>query len=229
MQHNNPLHKITLQTLLEELLVRHRWQGLGERVAIRCFTHEPSVSSSLKFLRRTPWARAQVEQLYLEKPSRDELQRAYDAWPSFARTVTMLVRRLPDERRETPTEAEFTEQEGMTGDRWASGKRLPGEQVSLMETRVARAIRGPLELAGDNLIVDLDLSEAAMPTGTILRIGTTQLQVTDEPHTGCKKFIRRFGIDAQKWINTERPSRRRGVYARVMAAGTARVGDAIET
>jgi uncharacterized protein (DUF2132 family) len=64
-QPNNPLHGITLETVLNELLSRHGWDGLGRRIAIRCFLHEPSIASSLKFLRRTPWARQQVEALYL--------------------------------------------------------------------------------------------------------------------------------------------------------------------
>ena len=65
-QPNNPLHGITLENLLQALVERYGWDGLGRRVAIRCFTHEPSIASSLKFLRRTPWARAQVEALYVD-------------------------------------------------------------------------------------------------------------------------------------------------------------------
>jgi len=68
-QPNNPLHGITLEMILETLVERHGWEELGERINIRCFQHEPSIKSSLKFLRRTPWARAKVEQLYLEGPS----------------------------------------------------------------------------------------------------------------------------------------------------------------
>lgn len=64
-QTNNPLHGITLEKLLHALVERYGWEGLGRRVAIRCFTHEPSIASSLKFLRRTPWAREQVEALYV--------------------------------------------------------------------------------------------------------------------------------------------------------------------
>jgi len=65
-QANNPLHGITLEMLLTELVAFHGWQVLGEEINIRCFTHDPSVASSLKFLRRTPWARARVEALYLD-------------------------------------------------------------------------------------------------------------------------------------------------------------------
>jgi len=65
-QPDNPLHGVTLQKLLEELVQRYGWVELGRRITIRCFTHDPSIASSLKFLRRTPWAREQVEALYLE-------------------------------------------------------------------------------------------------------------------------------------------------------------------
>lgn len=62
---NNPLHGITLEAVLNELVKHHGWDGLGRRIDIRCFRNEPSIASSLKFLRRTPWARQQVEALYL--------------------------------------------------------------------------------------------------------------------------------------------------------------------
>jgi uncharacterized protein (DUF2132 family) len=65
-QPRNPLHGITLEKLLTELVAHYGWEELGRRVAIRCFLNEPSVASSLKFLRRTPWAREQVEALYLD-------------------------------------------------------------------------------------------------------------------------------------------------------------------
>jgi uncharacterized protein (DUF2132 family) len=61
----DPLHGVTLETIVKKLAEHYGWAELGERITIRCFTHDPSVSSSLKFLRRTPWARAKVEQLYV--------------------------------------------------------------------------------------------------------------------------------------------------------------------
>lgn len=64
-QPNNPLHGITLAAMLEELVSRHGWKHLAARIKIRCFSSDPSISSSLKFLRRTPWARKKVEELYL--------------------------------------------------------------------------------------------------------------------------------------------------------------------
>ena len=64
-QPRNPLHGVTLQTMLEALVGFYGWEQLGQEVAIRCFTSDPSIASSLKFLRRTPWAREKVESLYL--------------------------------------------------------------------------------------------------------------------------------------------------------------------
>lgn len=61
---SDPMHGVTLQAMLEHLVARYGWKGLGERIEIRSFTHEPSINSSLKFLRKTPWARAKVESLY---------------------------------------------------------------------------------------------------------------------------------------------------------------------
>jgi uncharacterized protein (DUF2132 family) len=64
-QPNNPLHGLTLEKILTELVARHGWDGLAQRIPVRCFMNEPSIASSLKFLRRTPWAREQVEGLYV--------------------------------------------------------------------------------------------------------------------------------------------------------------------
>lgn len=64
-QARNPLHGLTLQHIVEALVDYYGWEGLGQRIAVRCFTDDPSVASSLKFLRKTPWAREKVEGLYL--------------------------------------------------------------------------------------------------------------------------------------------------------------------
>ena len=64
-QPNNPLHGITLQMIVEQLLAHYGWEALGNRINIRCFRDNPSVKSSLTFLRKTPWARKEVEDLYL--------------------------------------------------------------------------------------------------------------------------------------------------------------------
>ena len=64
-QPRNPMHGVTLEAMLEALVAALGWEAMGQAVPIRCFTHDPSIASSLKFLRRTPWARAKVEDLYL--------------------------------------------------------------------------------------------------------------------------------------------------------------------
>jgi uncharacterized protein (DUF2132 family) len=64
-QPRNPLHGLTLQAIVTALQARYGWDGLAERIPVRCFTHDPSIASSLKFLRKTPWARDKVEGLYL--------------------------------------------------------------------------------------------------------------------------------------------------------------------
>lgn len=64
-QPRNPLHGMTLEAIVTALVARYGWAGLAQRVPVRCFSHEPSVASSLKFLRKTPWAREKVESLYL--------------------------------------------------------------------------------------------------------------------------------------------------------------------
>jgi len=64
-QPQNPLHGITLETILTQLVKQHGWDELGKQIPIQCFRNDPSIKSSLKFLRRTPWARKKVEELYL--------------------------------------------------------------------------------------------------------------------------------------------------------------------
>lgn len=64
-QHNNPLHGLTLEAIIIALEAHYGWTGLAERISVRCFSNDPSVSSSLKFLRKTPWAREKVEALYI--------------------------------------------------------------------------------------------------------------------------------------------------------------------
>ena len=66
LQPNNPLHGITLEMILNQLVQQYSWDELGKRITIKCFTDNPSIKSSLKFLRRTPWARKKVEDLYLK-------------------------------------------------------------------------------------------------------------------------------------------------------------------
>lgn len=71
-QPNNPLHGITLERILTELVERHGWEAMGDRISIRCFQFDPSIKSSLTFLRKTPWARKRVEEWYLWELPRED-------------------------------------------------------------------------------------------------------------------------------------------------------------
>jgi len=79
-QPRNPLHGITLEAMVNALVAHYGWEGLGQRIPVRCFTHDPSVASSLKFLRKTPWARTKVEGLYLFM-GREQRRRGSQAMP----------------------------------------------------------------------------------------------------------------------------------------------------
>jgi MOSC domain-containing protein YiiM len=101
-----------------------------------------------------------------------------------------------------------------------------------MNARVAALVASDpdrWQLAGDQLFVDLDLSKRNLPPGTRLVTGSALIEITDEPHTGCGKFAARFGVDAQRFINSQngRELNLRGVNAMVISAGVVRRGDTI--
>jgi MOSC domain-containing protein YiiM len=105
-------------------------------------------------------------------------------------------------------------------------------QLTMMSARAAALIAQTPErwpLAGDQLYVDLDISYDNLPAGTRLELGTAQIEITDQPHTGCGKFVRRFGVDAMKFVNSPagRELNLRGIYARIVRGGTVRTGDTI--
>jgi MOSC domain-containing protein YiiM len=105
-------------------------------------------------------------------------------------------------------------------------------QLTLMNARMAQLVAGTRArwpVAGDQLYVDLDLSATNLPPGTLLRVGTAEIEITDKPHTGCGKFVRRFGVDAMRFVNMPlgRELNLRGIYARTVTRGTVREGDAI--
>jgi hypothetical protein len=150
-----------------------------------------------------------------------------DPAPRGSGTVRGICVRVEDGVHETPGRVEVTVEDGVAGDRWATGSRERDAQITLMNVRVAELIGGPLDLAGDNFQVDLDLSEEALPVGTRLRIGSALLEVSPAPHTGCKKFRERFGLDALTWVNDNRDRRLRGMNCRVLEAGAVAVGDQV--
>ncbi len=147
-------------------------------------------------------------------------------------SVALIVLRRPEYARTCPLFAELSPENGLIGDRWQASHATADAQLSLMDVRVASALAERLDwqLAGDNLIVDCDVSMSALRVGQTLRIGDAELEITAKPHLGCKKFAARYGHEALHWVNAEpvREQRRRGVYAQVLKAGTIKLGDVIE-
>lgn len=153
--------------------------------------------------------------------------------PADVGRVEMIVRRPRTNEREELNEGELDPKCGLVGDVWggssAQAPRAVDTQLTLMNSRVIELIAGGRErwaLAGDQLFVDLDLSDDNLPVGTRLALGTAVIEVTSEPHTGCRKFVARFGADAHKFVNSAlgRELNLRGIYARVVQAGTVRQG-----
>ena len=155
--------------------------------------------------------------------------------------LRMIVRRPDVGHREVLERAELDVVEGLVGDSWrrrtsrrtADGSPHPDMQINIMNARVVDLIAQRQErwpLAGDQLFIDLDLTDANLPPGTRLQIGSAVIEVTAEPHTGCAKFIERFGADAAKFVNSAvgRELHLRGINARVVHAGTIAVGDVVE-
>jgi hypothetical protein len=177
-----------------------------------------------------------------ELPARD-LDRHLDfvlASPRDSAPLELIVARpAPGERQILPN-ATLDTVSGLVGDTWRTRTSRsmpdhsanPAAQLTLMSTRVLMAIepdRSRWPLAGDQLYLDLDLSEANLPPGTKLTVGDATLEVTDLPHTGCAQFSARFGADALRWISTPdgRARRMRGMYVRVVTGGAIRVGDSV--
>ena len=159
--------------------------------------------------------------------------------PKDEGALQLIVRRPQVGQREVLDEGALDLDQGLVGDTWraravarsADGVPYLLTQLNIMNARVIALVAGPKErwpLAGDQLFIDIDLSDDNMPAGTRLALGSAVIEVTEEPHTGCQKFLTRFGVDAVKFVNSHlgRRLHLRGVNARVVRSGVIRVGDA---
>jgi len=169
-----------------------------------------------------------------------ELEEALDHLrdsPKDDGVVQMIVRRPRVDEREVLDEAELDPLHGLIGDSWsvrgssktADGGPHPEMQINIMNARVVALVaqeKSRWSLAGDQLFIDMDLSKDNLPAGTRLEIGSAVLEVTPLPHTGCQKFVSRFGMDAMKFVNSEVGKKLclRGINARVVQAGVVRLG-----
>lgn len=180
----------------------------------------------------------------MNQPTREDLEAGLTTIresPKNQGSLEMIVRRPAVGTREILDQAELDEAEGLVGDSWSrrgSSRSKdrgphPDMQLNVMNSRVIALLaqdRSRWQLAGDQLFVDLDLSAENVPPGTRLALGEAVIEVTAEPHTGCGKFISRFGVDAAKFVNspTGRALQLRGVNAKVVHAGVIRVGDVVK-
>ena len=175
-----------------------------------------------------------MEQL---EPGLDQIRRA----PRDRGVLRMIVRRPVTEQREVLEEATLDLCEALVGDNWKNrgskktpdGSAHPDMQITIMGARTIELLAGERDrwaLAGDQLFIDLDLSVENLPPGTRLAIGEAVVQITEPPHTGCRKFEARFGLDALKFVNSPmgKQLRLRGLHARIIQPGAIRVEDAVK-
>ncbi len=158
--------------------------------------------------------------------------------PKDEGVLDLIVRRPRVDEREVLAMGELHLTLGLIGDSWgqrsssrtADGSPHPEMQINVMSSRVIALVAQEKErwsLAGDQLFLDMDLSEENVPAGTRLSLGSAVLEVTPQPHLGCRKFVARFGMDAMKFVNSPlgKQLHLRGINAKVIQPGVIRVGD----
>jgi len=171
----------------------------------------------------------------------EELEAALDhlrQTPKDEGTVQLIVRRPEIDLREVVHEAELDPVRGLIGDNWhlrgskrtPDGSPHPEMQINIMNARVTALVAQEKErwpLAGDQLYIDMDLSKENLPAGSRIAIGSAVLEVSALPHTGCHKFVSRFGADAMKFVNSPEGKELclRGINAKVIQGGVVKVGN----
>ncbi len=161
--------------------------------------------------------------------------------PKATGVLELIVRRPQTETREVLDVGELDLIEGLVGDNWqqrgnsqtADGSAHPDMQLTVTNARLMALVAQEKQhwpIAGDQLYIDFDLSVDNVPPGTRLSLGAAVIQITEPPHTGCKKFAARFGLDALKFISSPvgKQLQLRGVNAKVIRPGAIRVGDAVK-
>jgi hypothetical protein len=180
-----------------------------------------------------------MDRLLTEAELEAGLERIRQA-PKDRGVLELIVLRPQTEQRDVVAEATLDLQLGLVGDNWktrgssktADGSANPEMQITLMNARVIDLVAGEKRfwpLAGDQLFVDLDLSEENLIPGNKLAIGDTIIEISAHPHTGCHKFAARFGAAATKFVNSPlgRKLQLRGLNAKIVKAGVVRTGDAV--
>ncbi len=160
--------------------------------------------------------------------------------PKGEGVVELIVRRPLTLEREILEVGELDVVEGLVGDNWKArgskstpdGSAHPDMQLTLMSSRVIQRIsqdRDRWHLAGDQFFVDIDLSQENLPAGTRIAMGSAVIEVTPVPHTGCGKFVERFGVDAMKFVNSPEGKTLclRGVNAKVIQSGSVRTDERV--
>lgn len=166
----------------------------------------------------------------------DEIRKS----PKDQGVLDLIVSRPEEDAREVMSLADLDVTVGLVGDTWqdrpsarsGDGKAHPDMQITIMNSRVAALVAGDKErwqLSGDQLFADIDLSAENMPPGTRIAVGQAILEATDQPHTGCKKFSARFGIDAMQLISSPvgKDLQLRGINCKVVQGGEIKPEDIV--